>query len=230
MAAIKWSAIGVTDGRGTSGGTTFSNGAGGAYIRRRVKATNPQSQAQTAQRARFSQQAQAWRALTDAERADWDGAAKSGQYPLKTLLGDTIQPSGSILYNTLNNIILSAGGSVITAVPLQVGLGDVLVTAAAGAAGTPALTLTYTGTLGSDEVLVVFASYGVSNGRAKGSNWKKIGAAGFSGASPVNVLAAYTAVWGPLTEGARVFLKAFLVNDTTGESRLAGEVSAIIAA
>lgn len=230
MAAIKFSAIGVTDIRGTSGGTTWSNGGSGAYIRRRVKPTNGQTQAQTAQRAKFSQQAQAWRALTDAERDDWNGAAKSGQYPLKTLLGDPIQPSGSVLYSTINNTIISAGGTAITAVPLLVGLGDVLVTAAAGAAGTPALTLTYSGTLGSDEVLVVFATYGVSGGRSRGSNWKKIGAAGFSGASPVNVLSAYTAVWGPLTEGAKVFLKAFLVNDTTGESRLAGEVAAVIAA
>lgn len=227
---IKTSAIAITEMRGTAGGSTASNGKGGAFIRNRVKPTNPQSQRQTTQRSKFSQDAQAFRNLTQAQRDDWNTAAASGQYNYKNKVGSNIAINGNTLYNAINGAIVSAGGTPVADVPLQVGLGNALITSGAAAAGTPALTVIYTGTLGTDESLVLFGTYGVSAGRGSGSNYKRLGVAGFTGASPINALAAYTAIFGTLTEGAKIFIKANLVNELTGEYRLAGEVAIIVAA
>lgn len=230
MATIKFSAIGVTDARGTSGGTTFTKSRAGAAIRRRVVGINPRTNVQTFWRARFAQNSQGWRALTAAQRLAWNTAAASGQYPLRSLLGDPFNPTGAGLYSGINNNIISAGGTAISMPPLLVGLGEVQVSSLTGAAGTPALSLIYTGTLGADERLVIFASYGLSPGRAKGTNFKKLTSSGFSSSSPLNLLSSYTAVYGNLVEGTQVFVRAHLVNETTGENRLAGQVSAVIAA
>lgn len=228
MAATKMSAIGITEMRGTAGGSTFSRGAGGSYIRNRVKGTNPQTQTQIAQRANFSQQSQAWRALTAAQRAAWNGAAASGQYPNKNLLGDVIQPSGAGLYNALNLVILSAGLTPISEPPLQVGLGYGLLTSFTAVASTGVISLTYSGTLGGDESFIIFASYGVSAGKSEPGPLKKLGNAGFAGATPIVLTTTYAARFGGLIVGTRIFLVGYLVNSVTGESRLAGKVSAIV--
>lgn len=62
---------GIVDARGSVGGTTFSRNAAGSYMRARVKPTDPNTAAQSAQRAIIAAVSSAWRALTSAERSAW---------------------------------------------------------------------------------------------------------------------------------------------------------------
>lgn len=71
MAKIKWSAIGITNASGASGGTVFSHNRGGAYVRRWAKPSNAQSAAQTAMRSIFGNVARFWGSLTAAEVEVW---------------------------------------------------------------------------------------------------------------------------------------------------------------
>lgn len=71
MAKIKWSAIGITNASGKSGGTVFSHNRGGSYVRRWAKPTNAQTSAQTAMRSIFGNVARFWGSLTQSEIDVW---------------------------------------------------------------------------------------------------------------------------------------------------------------
>ena len=75
MAKIKWSAIGITNASGKSGGTVFSHNRGGSYVRRWAKPTNAQSAAQTAMRSIFGNVAKFWGSLSQNETDVWQEEA-----------------------------------------------------------------------------------------------------------------------------------------------------------
>lgn len=77
MAKIKFSAIGITNASGKSGGTVFSHNRGGSYIRRWAKPTNAQTSAQTALRSIFSFVTQKWGQLTEEQARGWETAAEN---------------------------------------------------------------------------------------------------------------------------------------------------------
>lgn len=67
---------------GRLGGMVFSRNKGGAYIRRHVTPTNPNSQKQRAVRERFSQRALEFRALPAATKAMWQEYVQTYYSPL----------------------------------------------------------------------------------------------------------------------------------------------------
>lgn len=71
MAKIKFSAIGITNMSGKSGGSVFAFNRAGSYVRRWAKPTNPMSDLQTAVRQAFGASARAYGALTEAQRNAW---------------------------------------------------------------------------------------------------------------------------------------------------------------
>lgn len=71
MAKIKFSAIGITNMSGKSGGSVFAFNRSGSYVRRWAKPTNPMSDLQTAVRQVFGASARAYGALTEAQRNAW---------------------------------------------------------------------------------------------------------------------------------------------------------------
>lgn len=74
---IKWSAIGITNASGTSGGTTFAHNRGGAYARRWAKPVNAQTGRQTAMRSLWGAVAQMWGQLTQEEVNAWNSAGEN---------------------------------------------------------------------------------------------------------------------------------------------------------
>lgn len=228
MARVKYSAIGVTDIKGTSGGTVFQGALGGGVIRRRVKPVNTRSNAQVEQRAKFAQNAQAWRALTVAQRAAWEGAAKTGDWPFKTLMGDTFNGSGAQLYSMVNGNILAAEGTVISVPAMKVGLGDALLTSITFDPSTNSVAVNFSGTIGEDEALIVFATGPQSAGRSPGGNFKKIDIGDDGDIGTFEAGPGYVAIFGGLIEGSYISFTARLVNYTTGESRDAGLLHALV--
>lgn len=222
------SGIGVTELSGKFGGTVGARNKSGMTIRNRVKGTNPKTNAQLTQRAKFSNNASGWRELTTAERKAWILSASSGEWPQKNRLGETVQPTGSGLYNLLNDTLSSVGVAIITAPPLKVSFTQITLGAFTVAEAVPAMSLIYAGVLAADEGLVLTATFGMSPGVSRPSNFRKI--AYYVTTSPANLLASYSAVFGNPIAGTQVFIRAEIVNEMTGQRELVGQVSAIVAA
>lgn len=77
MAKIKWSAIGITNASGKSGGSVFSHNRGGSYVRRWAKPVNAQTAAQTAMRSIFGNVAKFWGSLKTEEAEVWQEEAQN---------------------------------------------------------------------------------------------------------------------------------------------------------
>lgn len=107
MATIKFGSIGVSDARGSVGGSTFSRNRGGQYIRQRTKGVNPNSERQASTRATFGTMQSSWRALTEAQRESWRNNATN--FPTKNKLGDTITLGGNTLFQKCNMVLAKAG-------------------------------------------------------------------------------------------------------------------------
>ena len=111
---------GITDMRGSIGGTCFSRGAGGAIARARVKPVNPRSVLQNSRRARMAFLGAEWSAtLTEQEREDWRAYAAGTTWTNK--LGQTIQINGLAAFVRLNALALLYSSTVITAAPTAMG-------------------------------------------------------------------------------------------------------------
>lgn len=79
MAKIKWSAIGITNASGKSGGSVFAHNRGGSYVRRWAKPVNAQTSAQTALRSIFSYVTQLWGQLDPEQNEAWELQAQNVQ-------------------------------------------------------------------------------------------------------------------------------------------------------
>jgi len=86
----------IVAGSGKIGGHVVSKNRSGAYIRTRVKPTNPQTSYQVNARATFSAASSAWASLTAAQRSAWN--ASSALQARQNSLGDTVMLSGKALF------------------------------------------------------------------------------------------------------------------------------------
>ena len=111
---------GVTDIRGSIGGTTFSRSAAGNYARARMKPVNPRSALQSARRAQVGHLTKYWSGtLTEQQRSDWRAYAAGTGWTNK--LGQSIQISGLAAFLQLN-ATRAVGSLAITAdAPLAMG-------------------------------------------------------------------------------------------------------------
>lgn len=229
MAKVKFSAL-ISEMRNKLNGSVFSRNRGGAYLRNKVTPLNPQSIAQVAVRARFTQFSQAWRGLTDAQRDAWRGAVNN--WATTDVFGDIVNPSGSTLYTRLNINITNAGGVAISLPPAPVGASALLGLTVTAAEGVPAVDVVYDpGVVPAGHAAIVDAtallSAGVNNAN---SNFRQIAVLAAAAATPFDALAAYTAKFGALTAGQRLFVRMRFVNIATGERSQALVASTIVAA
>lgn len=111
---------GITDMRGSIGGTTFSRSAAGNYARARMKPVNPRSALQNLRRANLAHLANHWsQHLTPEERADWRAYAEGTTWSNR--LGQSIDISGLAAFVRLNTLLLIGGEGLRTAAPLAMG-------------------------------------------------------------------------------------------------------------
>lgn len=113
---------GVTDIRGSIGGTTFSRNAGGNYARGRMKPVNPRSPLQNARRAEIANLAKQWsNVLTEQQREDWRAYAMGTSWTNK--LGQSIEISGLAAFIRLNVFERMTPSVPILAAPTAMGHG-----------------------------------------------------------------------------------------------------------
>lgn len=105
---IKWSGIGIVDGRGKINGSVASKNRGGAYMRTKVTPVNRRTVSQQAVRSTFGFIAQQWRGLTEIQRKAWGGAVANFQNT--DIFGDLKSPSGFNLFSKLNLPLINTTG------------------------------------------------------------------------------------------------------------------------
>ena len=100
----------------SAGCTTFGHNRVGSYFRNRVVPTNPVTAAQALVRGSLGTLASNYRALTDAQRADWEGL---GLNMIRTdSLGVTYDLTGEQAYIAINRNLFTYGGAYVTAAPV----------------------------------------------------------------------------------------------------------------
>lgn len=215
---------------GVLGPVVFQGAKNGLTMRENVVPINVKSSAQVAVRASMSVLSKAWSGLTESQRRAWDSAAAGGEWTQTSTFGDSFNLSGEQLYLKLNLVIVFLEETAINVPPTKAAFNAMSLGVLAAAAGTPALTVAYTGTVGADQQIMIFASPQVSQGVMSSKSVSFVHIASVSSSSPLNILAAYTALKGALVAGKKIFIRMEVGSILTGEKILIGESSVIIAA
>ena len=208
----------IVAGSGKIGGHVASRNRSGSYLRTKVTPVNPQSPAQTSIRNRLTSISQAWKALTDAQRASWNSAVSD--YAKTDIFGSLKNPSGFNLYQMLNNNLLNIGSAMISVPPVPGSVFAFTSLALSVVTGTPAITLTFTAAIPATDKVKLFATAPMSAGKSfVKSEFRQIGVLTNANTSPFNATALYTAKFGSVTEnGLKVYVKVVPVNVTTGQA------------
>jgi hypothetical protein len=192
---------------GSVAGVTSSRNRFGQYRRTRAQPTNPSSSFQTAVRARLQLNADAWKALTAAQREGW--GALGAQFSRTDSLGQTYDLTGFAAYCSINNNRLAAGDVVVADAPLfdiPAPLASVTPTATIAT-----LSVAYTGTpLGAGIRAFISASPMRSAGRFYESDYRLINVTAAAAASPASVFTPYQARLGTPVVGAKIFVSVQL--------------------
>lgn len=183
--------------------STYSRNRYGQYVRSRAIPVNPNSVAQSQMRARFGDNSQAWRSLTDAQRAGW--TALGASITRTDGLGQTYTLTGQQAYIFVNNNKLDAGDAIVADAPALISPTGLLTATLTTTGGT--LSLAYTATpLAAGNRLFVYASPQRSAGRNFEGDYRLIFQSAAAAASPANILASYTARLGAPVVGNKIFL------------------------
>jgi len=213
----------------SAGSTTASHNRYGAYLRNRVIPTNPATARQTDVRTNLATQSSRWRTLTAAQRSAW--AAFAPNLTRTDTLGQSYTLNGQTAFLSVQRNINTYGGTPSSDPPAYTppaGLTSATVTATTGP---DLVSVAYAGTpLAAGTKLAVFATRPVSAGINFQPNGAyklvKVGAA--AGASPLNVTAEYTALFGALVPDAKILFKLVVLSQE-GLASQTLQTSAIIA-
>lgn len=121
MALVKYGPS-VVQMSGSIAGTVYARNRFGNYTRPRTKPVNPKSQRQTAIRTIMMFLSEQWREspMTDAIRLAWQVYADSVNW--QNRLGEQVTLTNFNMFIRGNAALLSAGGSLVTAAPVALGL------------------------------------------------------------------------------------------------------------
>lgn len=194
---------------GSAGSTVASHNRNGAYFRTRTIPVNPNSEAQQTARSIFTNLATDWRTLTEEQRLDW--ATLGAQMVRQDSLGVSYNLTGLQAFQSVNALRLQSGLAKIFAAPALEESLELASLSAVAELGPDALTLAFTPTpIGSSNRIQIWATRGVSAGRTffGPREYRLVTTTAANASSPVNLLAAYTARFGPLTEGEKISFRA----------------------
>lgn len=116
MAIVKLGPL-VVGVRGTVGGSTFSANKAGPYIKAWGRGSNPRTEFQSLHRAKLIGLSQAWKAISTANKDDWNTYAALPAQDLENSLGETYSISGFNWFVRINLNLFSAGESQEDAIP-----------------------------------------------------------------------------------------------------------------
>jgi hypothetical protein len=196
---------------GSLAGQTSSRNRFGQYRRTRAIPVNPNSGFQGAVRARLAANSAAWRGLTSPQRAGWAGLGTS--IVRNDSLGQSYSLQGNQAYASINTPRVACSLAPVSDAPAI--STPVAILTATITLTSIAFSIAYTGTpLGAATYLLVFASPQRSAGRNFEGDFRLIKVSAAAQASPMAILAEYTARFGVPVVGNRIFIS--LVTSTLG--------------
>jgi hypothetical protein len=195
---------------GSQAGTTASHNRAGQYLRSR---RTPVNTVGTGRRgfikAAFGAAAKAYAALTATQQAAWTSYAAS--YPITDALGQSITLTGQQMYVSINTALQNVGAAMVTSTPASNAtppLGTPTLTAVHAAA----ITLTPTGLGVSTDYITYAFSAPQSSGTSFCKTFWQAGHAAANSSTAIVATAAYTAQFGAVQAGQRIFFKITPVN------------------
>lgn len=217
MAIVKFGS-GVAEMRNKVGGMVFSRNQYGSYQRTKVTPINPQTSAQSAQRATISTISKAWgQELTEAQRTAWNNGAQFA--PVLSIFGDVQILNGIAWYLKLNLLITRLGLTRIDDPPAAQTVDALLTMSAVFDLSGPTFNVTFTPTpVPASHKLVCFSTPALPAGRSFAkSDYRLVTAYAAAVASPKDIYADWSALFGvdPVA-GQKVGIKVFLLNTATG--------------
>lgn len=232
MGSIKFSAL-VSDIRGKVGGNIFARNGSGAYVRSFAMPINPNTSKQQTVRTKFANLISSWKNLTKAQQQLWEDMAP--QYPYSNRLGEASQYTGQQLYNHLN-MNLEVVGAATLDVPLvpqtfsNTRIDTFSLSNTAGVLTTGEIELLDVGL--ATESVVVEITTSLSGGitkPAKGLFRQVFIESDASAGTGIDFTAQYIALYGSPELGATVFVRAWLINQNTGQRLNLGQLSTVVA-
>jgi hypothetical protein len=223
---LKFGAI-VTDGRGKIGGHVATKNRSGAVLRTKVTPTNAQTSFQQGVRNLFTQLSQGWKSLSQAQRDTWNAGVSA--YAKTNIFGDLVNPSGSNLYQKLNNNLTRIERPILSNCPAPVEVPNTYIVEISETDVTGSLNLVLSNTIAGDSSLLVFATAPLSQGKNfVKSEYRFLKYLISADLSPVDVNDIYIAKFGakPL-KGQKVFFKVVPVSTATGQQGSASSASLI---
>ena len=193
---------------GSVGAVTSSRNRSGQYRRQRSNPTQPRTAAQINARARLTTASAAWRGLTDAQRASWNGFAHS--FSVVNSLGSTIQLTGHQVFVKVQTVLSLLGTTATLVPPALPTFVTCTMTAVTAAAGTQAMAFAGV-TTAAGTLHMYYASPQLSAGVTFNGNFRYIGQNATYTAGTFDALAIYTAKFGTLIAGKRVFIRTVQV-------------------
>lgn len=229
MAKVKFSAL-ISEMRNKLNGSVFSRNRGGAYLRNKVTPLNPQTAAQVEARSLLATFSQAWRSLTQAQRDAWNSAVSN--WTTTDVFGDSVKPTGATLFIRLNINIANAGGTTITSPPSPVGVASLVTLSVLASEVSGQVQITFAeDTVPADEALVLEATPNLSPGISNAnSQFRVIGRLDEGDTSPFVATSIYTAKFGALSGGQKLFVRAKFISTLTGETSQKLVASTIVVA
>lgn len=208
------SAFGIGQLSGSSGGTTASHNRFGSYFRARTIPVNPNTPIQTLRRETLAGLSADWRTLTDAQRESWNSLAL--QISKTDALGVAYNPTGLQTYVGNNSLrIFAAALPLVDNAPILDS--PPILTSVVGAATVDigsvldGFDVTFAPTpLGAGQRLAIYATGRISAGRSfiKASEFRLLEVTAAAAASPVDVFAEYSAIYGTdFAEGDKIVVK-----------------------
>jgi uncharacterized membrane protein len=214
--------------RKKAGSDVFSKNHYGAFIRKRVKGTNPRSVGQLNVRANLSSLAKGFKSLGAGPILAWNTYGQN--FTFKNRLGQNIKHTGEVWYIKLNRILLTMSGTPITSPPSTSAVPPALmVSLAVTATSGTAIGITYTTFAGSNTKGVIMASRPLSAGKAYNSDFRYLAMTVAADSGVKDLTSAYTTVFGGLpVTGQKVFVKVFMTDFVTGLRNSAQEASKVV--
>lgn len=190
----------------SQGGTTASRNRFGSYFRNRSTPVNPDTSLQQVQRLAMAAAGEAWRALSGSERSGWSAIGE--EYSRQDSLGQTYSLTGFQAYVAAVRNCTYIGVSVPASPPeFSIPASPLTITSAPSDA---AFSVVFTPTPVPTGVKFVIEATGPMSAGvsfAPRSAFKKVAVVNAAGTSPVDVLSAYTALYGAPIPGMRVFVR-----------------------
>lgn len=204
MAKIEYGPV-VSNASGAIGGVVFGRSSSGPTARARVSPVQPRGINATTPRVQTTYFAQAWRALTAAQRLAWNSSAQ--QLTLTNSLGQNYKMSGFGWYIRQNLQRFYRAIALVSNPPAIDSIPQLTLATLALNAGANTFTLTYTMIGGvATNGLWIYATIGTSAGRGfySRSEYRLIATMAGNAASPFSLWTVYTNRFGVPRAGEQV--------------------------